>query len=65
MIYREHVHIRQDRCPLRIPVDLRHRLNEIPGLTEGELRPLTKMNERRQRAAVRWLLGMRRIAKAG
>lgn len=42
----------------RIPVDLRVRLKAMPELTEGELRPLTKMDGQRQRLVARQLLGV-------
>jgi hypothetical protein len=50
---------------LRIPADLRARLKVMAGLTEGELRPLTKMDARRQTAAVGRLLGVAAVRKAG
>ena len=43
---------------LRIPVDLRGRLKQMPGLTEADLRPLTKMEPVNMRAAAGRLLGM-------
>ena len=42
---------------LRVPVDVRARLKKIPGLTEGELRPMTKLMARDQRAAAGRFLG--------
>ena len=50
---------------LRIPAHLRVQLKQMTGLTEGELRPLTKMDARRQSTAVGRLLGTGMTAKAG
>lgn len=50
---------------LRIPVDLRVLLKDIPGLTEGELRRIVRMKPIEQRVAIRRLLGMGMLAKAG
>ena len=50
---------------LRIPGDLRVRLKEKAGLTEGELRLLTKMDGAAMRAAAGRLLGMVKMAQAG
>ena len=42
---------------LRIPADVRARLKKMPGLTEGELRPMTKLMARDQRVAGQVLEG--------
>jgi hypothetical protein len=51
------VRVQQYLYLLRIPVDLRRRLRALPGLTEGELRPLTQMDGRATRLAVGRLTG--------
>jgi hypothetical protein len=43
---------------LRIPIDLRSQLKQMPGVTEVKLRPLTKMDGQVQRGAVERMLGM-------
>ena len=48
----------------RIPDDLRVRLKDMPGVTEGELRPLTQMDPMAIRAAVERMAGRRGLAKA-
>jgi len=49
----------------RIPVNSRVRLRGMEGVTEGELRPLTRMDGRGQRVGIAVLLGRRGMAKAG
>jgi hypothetical protein len=51
------VRVQQYFYLLRIPVDLRGRLKTVPGLTEGELRPLTRMDGRVMRLAVGGMAG--------
>ena len=41
----------------RIPAEMRTSLKGLAGVTEGELRPLTQMDGRGQRVAVRRLIG--------
>ena len=50
---------------LRIPVDLRVRLKQLPGLTEGKLRAVVRMVPIAVRAAIGRLRGLGVVAKAG
>ena len=49
---------------LKIPADLRVHLKTVPGLTEGELRAVVRMEPAATRVAVGRLLGMGMMAKA-
>ncbi len=49
----------------RIPADLRVRLRALPGVTEGQLRSLTQMDEGRQEVAVGRLVGLRAVLRTG
>ena len=58
-------HVRHYLGLLRIPVDLRTRLKLLPGMTEGELRRLVRLEPIAQRVAIHRLLGLGLVAKAG
>jgi hypothetical protein len=50
---------------LDFPSDLKARLRRTDGIAEGQLRPFTRLDPRRQRIAIERLLGKVRMTKAG